>query len=667
MKKYLVKIYNAFIYYLKHNKQFCSYVILSILCTSFVRFYTNGNVSIRPLLFDIGVPIVIGSLCYLRKPKKQFGYLFFLLILIASVCMANSIYYKFYSSYVSFSLITSLQQVGGVTDAFFEKIRIVQFIYYLAPIIFYMINRRLNNKDYFNYVTKIEKNKLLFKRVLITGFVILAIGASTLSKTAYSRLAKQWNREYVVNRFGISIYQINDLINTLKPTINSWFGYDVAYKNFTEYYSTINVYAKNDYTNIFKDYNIVFVHMESITTFLVDLNVNGVDIAPNLRKLTKEGLYFSNFYPQIGVGTSSDTEFTLSTSLMPSTNGTVFVSYYDRDYPSIQKLLRDNGYYTFSMHGNKASMWNRNKMHPSLGYMDFYSDTSYDIDEVVGLGLSDKSFFRQSISILENIEENNEKYMGTIITLSNHTPFDNNELFDQIDLTYKTKVYDENKGEYVSVTYPYLEGTKLGDYIRSSHYADEALGDFINYINNSDYFNNTLFIFYGDHDPKLALEEYYNYYNFDFKTGTILRNYDDGFVDYDYYANELNKKTPLIFWTKNKKLSKEIDYYMGMIDIYPTVSNMIGIYGNYNLGHDIFSIKDDNIIAFPNGNFLTSKIYYRNAREEYKILNSDEILSDEYIKNAKEYTDTIIDVSDGIIVHDLIRASKNKETNKEIK
>ena len=81
------------------------------------------------------------------------------------------------------------------------------------------------------------------------------------------------------------------------------------------------------------------------------------------------------------------------------------------------------------MHGNKATMWNRNKMHPSLGYTDFYSKTSFEIDEIIGLGLSDKSFFKQVMPILKGIEDNNQNYMGTIITLSNHTHLKNNEMF----------------------------------------------------------------------------------------------------------------------------------------------------------------------------------------------------------------------------------------------
>ena len=668
MKQYILKFYNSFMNFIKYNKQFCSYIILSVLCALLLRINTSGNIDFSPLVFDIAMAILIGSLCYLLKPKKQFNYLLVCLIILAIICIINSIYYEFYSSYVSFSLITALSQVGEVEDALFEKIKIIQFIYLLIPIIFFMINKRLNGKDYFNYVTKLENSKKLFRSVLVSGILLFGFASAITPYWVWSSLTKQWNREYIVNHFGITIYQLNDLLNTLKPTINSWVGYDIAYKNFKDYYEENKLEkSNNEYTDKFKDYNVIFVHMESITTFLVNLEVNGLEITPNLNYLAKDGMYFSNFYPQIGPGTSSDTEFTLSTSLMPAISGTAFVSYYDREYVTLQKLLKDKGYYTFSMHANKASMWNRNNMHPSLGYMDFYSSTSFEIDEEIGLGLSDKSFFRQSIPILENIEKNNNKYMGTVITLTNHTPFENNELFKQIDLTFATKAYNSHTNKYEDTAFNYLEGTKLGDYIRSAHYADEALGEFINYIKESEYFNNTIFVFYGDHDPKLDLKEFYNYYNYDFNTGEILKENDPNYINYDYYANELNKKTPLIIWTKNEPLATEISYYMGMIDVMPTVGNMLGVYNEYALGHDIFEIKNDNIVAFPNGNYLTNKVYYRHSKDEYKPLDLDEILSEDYISAAEEYTDKIISISDGIITHDLIKASQNKDNAVELK
>ena len=45
----------------------------------------------------------------------------------------------------------------------------------------------------------------------------------------------------------------------------------------------------------------------------------------------------------------------------------------------------------------------------------------------------------------------------------------------------------------------------------------------------------------------------------------------------------------------------------------------------------------------------------------------EEILSEEYINYAKDYTNKIIEVSNGIITHDLIKTSNNKDEAKEIK
>ena len=115
---------------------------------------------------------------------------------------------------------------------------------------------------------------------------------------------------------------------------------------------------------------------------------------------------------------------------------------------------------------------------------------------------------------------------------------------------------------------------------------------------------------------------------------------------------------------KNENFEKQIDYYMGMIDVMPTIGNMFGIYNKYALGNDIFEIKDDNVIAFPNGNFLTNKVYYYNSKEEYKAINLNEVLSDEYITNAKNKADKLIDISNDIIVYDLIGVTSDERDKK---
>ena len=652
--------------YFKHNRLFLSYLLLSFINCFLVRYLTVCNwYNYKTLFIDLSVNAILGSFVYLFKVNKQYYYLAVLMFLNTFVCTVNAIYYSWYSSFASFSLLSALGQVGEVGDAVLAKLKVIYFIYLIPFGLFIYINSRLNKKDYFSYMRKIEKGKIMFVSTLVISTILLGLNMAMVSKGSYSSLQKQWNRESIVKSFGIVIYQGNDLFQTSYSKMNSLFGYDEAARKFVDYYNNREVEeSDNKYTGMFEGKNVIMMHLESMMTFFVDLKINGVEITPNLNKLTKEGLYFSSFYPEISVGTSSDTEFTVNTSLLPVSSGTVFVSYYNREYVSLEKLLSDKGYYTFSMHGNKASMWNRNKMHPSLGYKDMYFEDKYNIDEVVGLGLSDHSFYKQIMPILTDIENKNTNYMGTIITLSNHTPFNDLEHYPELDLTYKTTKLNEETGVEEEVVYDYLEGTKLGNYIKSAHYADVALGEFFDSINNSDIMKNTIFVMYGDHDAKLNRSEFDRYYNYNFETGEIKSSDDPTYINYDYYQNELNRKTPLIIWSKNKKLRTEIKYPMGMIDVLPTISNMLGIKNVFALGHDIFETKNDNIVPFPNGNYLTKKVYYNASKEEYMPLTNEPI-DENYIKECKDYTENIIELSNDIIVYDLIKNEKDRINNYE--
>ena len=452
-KRYIIVFFNKciknIINYIKHNRLFLSYLLFSFFNCFLIRYLTVGNwYNYKTLFIDLSIAGFFGSFTYFIKPDKQYYYLLTLLIINTLICTINAVYYTWYSSFASFSLLATLGQVGEVTDAVFEKLTILHFIYILPLIFFIYINSRLNKKDYYNYMKKVEKSKTMFIFTIMISILVLGLNLSMISKTSYGSLIKQWNRESIVKSFGIIIYQGNDLVQTTYSKMNSLFGYDEASRKFVDYYNNREKEeSDNKYTEMFEGKNVIMMHLESMMTFFVDLKINGIEITPNLNKLTKQGLYFSNFYPEISVGTSSDTEFTVNTSLLPVSSGTVFVSYYNREYVSLEKLLSDKGYYTFSMHGNKAGMWNRDKMHPSLGYKKMYFEESYDIDEVVGLGLSDQSFYRQIIPILTDIENNNNNYMGTIITLSNHTPFDDLDKYPELDLTYKTSKVNDETGE----------------------------------------------------------------------------------------------------------------------------------------------------------------------------------------------------------------------------
>ena len=653
--------------YVLTNRLFISYCILALIATICIRKFTINSVfRIKPLITDLGLILLIGSFGYFVKPKNQFKYYFTWIIIINLACLISSIYYRFFTSFASIGELATVGQTETVKGSIFDRLKIYDFIYIIIPFIFYLIHKKLLSSVYYSFIDKIEKSKKMFITTFCVGIVFVGYSLGVAKNSDYSRLAKQWNRLYIVERFGIIMYQVNDFVQYLTPQISSLFGQEKATELFNDYFNTKEKTKENKYTGVLTGKNIVFVHMESMQSFLMNLSFNGKDVTPNLKRLAKEGMHFTNFYPQVSTGTSSDTEFTLLTGLMPASSGTVFVSYYDRNYFTIPKYLASRGYETFSMHGNLSSMWNRNKAHPSLGYNSMYFGDVFDYTDkdVINLGINDSLFFKEAIPMLENIEKNNTNYMGTVITLSNHSPFKFASTHSNLDLTSHYEVTNDSEITQ-TLEKDYLSSTSVGEYIKSANYADNALGDFISYIKNSNYFNNTVFVFYGDHDAKLSRNEINYLYNLNPETGGVYKKGDKNYVLYDYYEHELNKKTPLIIWSKNKELQSifkgEVTYTMGMYNVAATILNMYGIYNKYNVGEDIFTVKDNNLVTYPNGNILTNKVYYNNSTNEYKEL-TDEKIDKGYLDNIKSIAEKRLDVSNAIIVYNLL---ENKKMNGE--
>lgn len=646
------------ILYLKSNILFLVYIIMTLLLDITLKLITIGNITFRGLVCDLIISLIIGSFIYFIKPKKRYIYLFVWLFIASSICVINTIYYEFYQSFVSVNLIQTASMLGEVHSSLFEKLKLYQFIYLLYPLTFLLINKYINTR---NKVVILENNnnvKKLYKYTILIAFCLLFIVVITLSKSQMTKFVKQWNKNYIVHQFGIYTYTVNDILQSVRPKLSTSAEYDEAAYAFRNYYACKwdEKNKINEYTNKFKGKNVLFIHAESIQNFLINLKINGEEVTPNINRFTNEGMYFSNFYPQISVGTSSDTEFTLTTGLLPSSSGTVFVNYYDRKYYSLPKYFNNLGYYTFSTHANYKEYWNRNTMYKTLGYHDFYSREYFNVPDedskdFVGLGLSDSSFFKQLVPIIKNIKSKNEPFYGTVITLSNHSPFDDLDKYDDFDVTMDY-TYKNNYGKKIKSNSNYLEGTKMGNYLKSAHYADKAFGEFINNLEKNNLLENTIIVFYGDHESRLARSEFDKLYNYDPLTDSIKDSSSEGYIDVSGYNYDLLKNTPFIIWSNEENLKSEITNVMGMYDVLPTIANMFGFEEKYSLGHDIFS-DDEKIVVFPNGNVLTNNIYYSNANDEYITFNDNPIDAD-YIEKLKEYSSKILDISNGIIYYDLI-------------
>lgn len=659
--------------YIKTNILFITFVLVNLINSWILRIVTMGNLfSFKGIISDLAFILVVGAFGYLLKPKKQIRILMPLTIIMTLTCIINAVYYENYVSFASFSLLSTASFLGEMDGNIVANlIKLKDVILIFPPIVLLIVNMLLKKKKYFEKVEKIERSKKRFLNTIILGALMIFLTFSMMEASDYSRLKKQWNREYLVQRFGIYVYQLNDAIKSTQSKFTSIFGYDKAAKTVREFYkekekTDISKDQTNAYTNIFEGKNIIVIHAESMMTQNMTLSFNNKELTPNLNKLASEGLFFSNYYPQVSVGTSSDTEFTFNTSLLPASTGTVFVNYWKRTYEAIPNILKQKGYYSASMHANNASFWNRNVMHQTLGYDKFYAKDTFDNsndEDILGMGLSDKAFFSQAVDKIKKINEEHNNYYLTLITLSNHTPWDDEDKYGDYTVDYKYTETDEN-GNTVEKTLPYMEGTTLGRYFKSVHYADEAIGEFVNKLDSEGLLDNTVLVIYGDHDAKIAKSEYSHFYNYDFETGEQYDKDDPRYVDVDYYNYELNRKVPFIIWTKDSKgnslLNKKIDSVMGMYDAMPTLANMFNFDYEYALGHDIFNVSNNNIVVFPNGNWVTDKMYYNAQKDEYLLLK-DSVVTEEEIEKNKEYANKLLEVSDSIIVYDLEVGEKDEE------
>ena len=105
-----------------------------------------------------------------------------------------------------------------------------------------------------------------------------------------------------------------------------------------------------------------------------------------------------------------------------------------------------------------------------------------------------------------------------------------------------------------------------------------------------------------------------------------------------------------------------------MIDIMPTIGNMLNITNPYALGHDIFNIKDNKIVVIPNGDFITKDYMYVCSKDliyDFKTntLIDKKDLDMEQIEKYKEYATKRITISNNIIHYDLIKILEKNKVN----
>lgn len=224
--------------------------------------------------------------------------------------------------------------------------------------------------------------------------------------------------------------------------------------------------------------NVIFIQMESVDGICLYGDFQGESIMPNLRRIADENISFENTYDATDAGRTSDAEFMVLTSVPPIKGDPVFANFDLAKIPSLPRVLKDNGYYTLSMHGFDGGFWNRAEAHQSLGFDRDFFLPDFPHAERIGWGASDEVILEHA---LETIRSMDRPVFAHIILSTHHHPY--NHIGD---------VLGDRKSSIEE------------DYLVSLRYVDAQIGRFYDLLKASGEMENSILAVFGDHDSGIA-------------------------------------------------------------------------------------------------------------------------------------------------------------------
>lgn len=225
--------------------------------------------------------------------------------------------------------------------------------------------------------------------------------------------------------------------------------------------------------------NIILVTEETFGSVFVDSldNTLGVSISPDLDQLAKEGLFFTNIYAS-GDRTvrgleATETAFApipgISTARRPGSKGMY----------SLPQLLNSFGYDTGVLYGGMSAFDNMGTFWNGIGFDHVWDQADVRHDSFTTIwGVSDEDLFTEALQRMDEQTAKKKPVLLTMMTVSNHRPYK----FPQNNVKW-----DDGMGR--------IQNT--------ARYAQWAFVDFVKRAQKKPWFDNTIFVFVGDHGVKV--------------------------------------------------------------------------------------------------------------------------------------------------------------------
>lgn len=495
-----------------------------------------------------------------------------ILYLILSVLMfVDAVYFSYFNRNFSVNMLGAAGMVGDVSESVKAVLKPVFFILPLDSIciLIYAAGKKriIDSKE-----NERRNIKARFKTAGIFAAAALA-AVVVLNPAGNSFITAVGNQEFFS-------YHIKDLLSGFNQS-----GSIISAADYGSSNGSYELEKKGPLFGIAKKRNLIVIQVEALQNLVINRECNGQEITPNLNRLIKNSLYFNHYYQQLGSGNTSDAEFATQNSIMGDIKSYTYGLYAYNYYRGLPWIMKEQGYQTMVFHGYKKDFWSRAAAYPAQGFDTFYYDEKFKPSEVIGMGISDEQFFMQSI---EYMKQARQPFYSFLITLSSHFPFELPAQHREIMLKSEDK------------------DTLFGNYINAIHYADKAIGAFIEGLKENGLYDNSVIAVYGDHFGLPAAEKEVN--------DSVSR-----FLGHAYDMDDM-LNIPLIISIPGTNTGQTVERTGGQLDFMPTMAYLMGIENLDTLyfGHNMLTGKSGFVASqtyMVKGSFIKDDIIFEMSRD----------------------------------------------------
>lgn len=391
---------------------------------------------------------------------------------------------------------------------------------------------------------------------------------------------------------------------------------DKATKELCEYLSAQTGTLKNEYTGLFKGYNLIYICAESFSGYLLDERVN-----PVLTRMSQEGVVLTNFYNSFK-NTTTNGEYAFLTSLWPDVSrqskfGTALGSFAQSadnympmglGYVSQSQL----GIPTRAYHNYFGEYYSRVDSWSNLGmqcrFMDNGDGTGMTF--TTSWPSSDLEMFEQSVDDYIN----DDQFFTYYMTFSGHGSYKTTNCIVEKNLDYINGILGRN-----------MDAIARG-YFAANYELELAMEYLMDRLEAAGKLDNTVIVLIGDHFPYYLSDDALNTLG----GHTVNR-------DTEMY------KSNCIIWCGGLSEPIVTDTLCCNVDILPTILNLFGMKYDSRLmaGTDIFS-DGTHLAQLYSKTFITENaIYYAHTGSVKWLIDTSGYQSSQlkaYIDSLVNYT-----------------------------